>query len=160
MFKHVLTLLLLKIPLQLIGLIVLLPTTYFYKMGSLPKYLRWFDDARGIKIREGVNCRYYFGLGHCSLYKEANTTWLGRYNWLALRNAVNYFQTYILGKDQDDESAWQVFKYIDIPKTQYQLRVRVGYKVERELGHRKKMQELNIPAQWVFSISLRNRKKQ
>lgn len=79
---------LVSIPLQLIGIIILLPVCLYQgtSLKPLPKLLRWFDNADQFV---GRNTDTYF-----DIYRSG---WWNRYIWMAFRNPLNYFGYSILG---------------------------------------------------------------
>lgn len=78
--------LLVSVPLQLAGMIILFPFTYIYQIGALPIWLRWFDSADP-----------YVGRNTETIELETKKGWMNRYYWLALRNPINYFSYKYLG---------------------------------------------------------------
>ena len=87
-FTHILILLLVCIPLELIGCIVLLPVVY-YQGGvftQLPRIIRWFDNAD-----------QFIGRDTSTYQAVAESGWWNRYLWLAFRNPSNYFGYTVLG---------------------------------------------------------------
>ena len=106
MLKHILILLLVKLPLQILGLPILAIALLFVPRDKevLPKFLRWFDNYE-LHLRDdgddGLSGPHYIR----SKWKDP-TGWLARFNWLALRNPVNYFQYKVLGfKTEGDWAA-------------------------------------------------------
>lgn len=90
------------LPLQLVGIIVLLPTVFLNHrlVGSLlptnarellklPAFLKWFDSA-DLYEEFGRDPETY-------VEKVAPLGWWERYKWLALRNPLNYFGYKVLG---------------------------------------------------------------
>lgn len=149
-YLHFLTWLFIVFPLDLLGLLLLPCVTKKYSLGSFPYLMRWFDDKRGTLL-EGIGREEFiasFGLDHWNKFMTANDTWVGRYVWAALRNPTNYFQHEVLGKDQYDPSAWLIAR-------DGFLRIRIGYKIEDDPAHQRRLALLDIPAQWVFSIGIR-----
>jgi hypothetical protein len=65
------------------------------KKETLPRFIRWFDNNE-LHLRadgdDGLSGPDYIR----SKWKDP-TGWLARFNWLALRNPVNYFQYAVLG---------------------------------------------------------------
>jgi hypothetical protein len=90
LFKHLLILLLVSIPLQIIGAIILLPVCYLVKSTRLPYYLRWFDCAD-----------FYIGRDTSTYENIIKTGAWNRYTWLAWRNPTNYFEYVVLGVKVD-----------------------------------------------------------
>ena len=87
LFKNSLIFFALSLPLMLVGIIVLIPLVALgYEIGKLPVLFRWFDSAdpfvgRNTEVIESVNTQ-----GRKAIY-----------NWLALRNPINYFNYKYLG---------------------------------------------------------------
>lgn len=96
LIKDLASFLFIQLPLQLVGILILLPVCYFYRIGELPKALRFFDSAdpfigRDTSVIDKLNTNPrstpYF------VYNDLIT----RYNWLAFRNPINYFGYKYLG---------------------------------------------------------------
>lgn len=156
--KHILILITLKLPIQLIGILICYPICCKYKLGQFPKWCKWFDDYKGRHIKN-QNANYvvkWFGSQHHALYKEYNKTPLKRYIWCAFRNPINVFQHEVLGKHYKQKtSLWEFYKYYKIPLINKYLRIRIGYKVG-DKAHQYMVEKLNFHYQWVFSIGVRN----
>ena len=89
LIKHLLIFLVLSIPLQLFGAMILLavlPMQRSKGLINLPYFLRWFDNA---DIYLGRNTETY--------EKITKGSFLQHYLWLAWRNPTNYFNYAILG---------------------------------------------------------------
>lgn len=120
---NLLMLLFCTLPLQLVGMIVLLiiVPTLSRSVSKLPDWLAWFDNAENIYLdendpdRDGLSGPSYYrrddlGIANAEGPFDGNDDialfrlWWNRYNWLALRNPINYFQYEILGAkiDEDD----------------------------------------------------------
>ncbi len=90
----VLTLIVVILPLELLGIIILFPILLVYRNSeSLPGPLRWFDNydihskERDRSVYEGIVRTGQQSLGGL----------IYRYYWLALRNPLNYFGYTVLG---------------------------------------------------------------
>ena len=96
---HLMKWLFIKIPMQLLGMIVLAPLLLFIPRDKeyLPKYFKWFDNADYYRKPKGSQIDGLSGdPGYRNQFKDP-TGWWARYCWLALRNPINYFQYYKLG---------------------------------------------------------------
>ena len=93
---NVLSFVLLQIPLQLIGIIILPILCLFYPIGSLPRIVRWFDSADPFAGRDTSVIDTLNTDPKASPYFWRNA-YLTRYNWLAFRNPTNYFNYFVLG---------------------------------------------------------------
>ena len=97
MLRHILTLLLIKLPLQLLGLPILAVVLLFVPKDkeTLPSAFRWWDNYE-LHLRDdgddGLSGPDY----HRSKWKNPEG-WIARFSWLALRNPINYFQYRHLG---------------------------------------------------------------
>ena len=151
--------LLVKLVVQLIGVFLLIPVTYRYKLGEFPRWAKWWDDYRGRWLHDNTDavCINMFGKGHCDMYDRYNSTWWGRYKWAAFRNACNYFQHEPLGKWYIQGHVEQYYGYIPLVFG-LKLRYNIGYKFF-SVEHARHMQSLGIPLQFVFSIGLRRDRK-
>lgn len=197
--KHFIVFLLVKLPLQLVGTVLLALYLPFHNRlrpvvtdeqgnivdksanESLPKVLRWFDNHT-IYLNNGVyDATSVDGLSGGYEYRKWAKNpegFLARYLWLAWRNPVNYFQTFVLGYAPSknckhykesrfpavppyndyyielDNGVWErsYFKPIKWLK-KFALRLRIGYKLKHDDG----LSQINSnsPAQWVFSIGIR-----
>ncbi len=147
---HIITLVTVKLPLQVIGIVILPIVTRYYQIGQFPWYVRWFDDTKAVIMARNpsIVCGNEFGTEHCEMFHKYNSTWFGRYIWTAWRNACNYFQHFVLGKSHFDPDIWLISR-------DGFLRVRIGYKIGDTVEYRTRRQEIGIPAQWVFSIGFR-----
>ena len=91
--------------LRAVGIVILVPITYKYRLGDFPRWCRWFDDYRGYRMSKlsKLNrlpwCVQHFGEGHCDLYNKYNDSWYLRYVWSAWRNTTNYFKHQTIGID-------------------------------------------------------------
>jgi hypothetical protein len=83
---HLLILLLVSLPLQLLGIIVLAIVCPIIGDKPLPKILRWFDNAD-----------QYIGRDTSTYLAVRASGWFNNYCWLALRNPCNYFGYVVLG---------------------------------------------------------------
>ena len=96
---HLLKWLLIKIPMQLLGMIILAPLLLFIPRDKeyLPRMFKWFDNADYYRKPKGSLIDGLSGdPEHRNQYKDP-TGWWARYYWLAIRNPINYFQYYKLG---------------------------------------------------------------
>lgn len=125
--KHLLTLILVKIPAQLAGLVAvalgLLTRKNDTRYASnkltdqrLPKCMKYWDIGDKIDLKYGLNGDFGYqskflldsdqSLGSTALQTATNPSksdlFKMRYNWLALRNPANYFQHNILGVQSSD----------------------------------------------------------
>lgn len=113
LLRHTLVLLLMKVPLQLVGIVVLLPVLAVLNIKGpidrLPRPLRWFDNAESFLVERGLKVTEEIDGVYGDVYDPADKSWLSRtwqsYVWLGWRNPVNYFQTVTLGRVVDDTSA-------------------------------------------------------
>lgn len=96
--KHLFILICVTLPLQLVGVIILLPVCYVVGPNPLPKYLRWFDNADQYIQRDTST---YFAVRDSGI--------LNMYYWLSIRNPLNYFGYMILGFKQSDSLTTQTF---------------------------------------------------
>lgn len=81
LIKHLTILILVCIPLEILGILILLPICWFSRNSIyLPKALRWFDNA---DLYVGRDPKVYL--------EVCQKGTLYRYYWLALRNPLNYF---------------------------------------------------------------------
>jgi len=94
--KEILSFLCIQLPLQLLGAVILLPVCYFYKIGKLPRVLRWFDSADPFVGRDTSVIDRLNDYPETSPYFRYSAYWT-RYNWLAWRNPLNYFGYKYLG---------------------------------------------------------------
>jgi hypothetical protein len=78
--------LLVCIPLQLVGSVLLLILCCFFNIGKLPRLFRWFDSADP-----------FVGRDTSVIDKVSTDGWYARYTWLAWRNPLNYFGYKVLG---------------------------------------------------------------
>lgn len=85
-FNNLLLLLLINIPLEILGWIILLPVCFLSKKDKLPVILRWFDNAD-----------LYIDRDTSTYLNVIKSGWFNRYCWLAFRNPCNYFGYKILG---------------------------------------------------------------
>lgn len=180
--KHLVVYLVIILPLELIGLIVLLLVLPFLSKDreDLPRLVRWFDNHELYTkqdIQDGID-----GLaGDIPFRKKNNIYPYGpynylrnlwhRYNWLALRNPLNYFQYKVLGRKRKDVSILkklvgspfvgdlkgqkQGLRYMELDDNIWEiyyvkrlygsrgLRVRIGYKISKD----------NKYCQWVLVIN-------
>ena len=103
LLKHLALFLGITLPLQLIGIVLLIPTTLLYDIGKLPKVLRWYDSAdpfvnRDTSVIESIN------KGTSSYYPHTTNRLVlafHKYCWLAFRNPLNYFEYIHLGVKAD-----------------------------------------------------------
>lgn len=127
--------------------------------GQLPSWLYWFATP---------DSNMFGCLGDRGFYeehKDKTDTWLGRW-WVCTlwqwRNTSHGFSVFILGVDDRDKeliTKWETdrsyFKLVDgvgfdfkgsikYPFVTYRLRCRFGWKLHQDLNH---------PAEYVFSIS-------
>lgn len=99
--KHLTILLLISIPLQILGLLILLPVVAFYDIGKLPRALRWFDSAdpftgRNTEVIDRTNQGGWLKDSPAGTYSKLATIW-NKYIWIAWRNPTNYFGYKVLG---------------------------------------------------------------
>lgn len=105
--KHLLILTSVKLPLQLVGIPIMLVYFRFFNDESrirLPKYLKWF----------GVWEHKSYGINGDDAWRRAHdyTKWYPRFKYNVLRNPLNHFQWEVLGKDNitDIDNLWNVFR--------------------------------------------------
>ena len=98
--KHIIVWILVELPLTLIGIPVLAIALLFIprEATELPRYLKWFDSW---DVGLQGNGRYYDEL-------KDKTGWWGRFNWLALRNPINYFNYKVMGCKPDSGYMWYI----------------------------------------------------
>lgn len=109
---HTIKLLFIKIPMQILGMIILAPVLLFIPKDRehLPRVLRWFDNADYYRKPKGSLIDGLSGdPGFRAQYKDP-TAWWPRYYWLAIRNPINYFQYYKLGKAYNLEDVNMIWK--------------------------------------------------
>lgn len=111
--KHILSWLLIIFPLTLLGMVVLAIVLPFIPRDreTLPRCIRWWDNHEA-HLKEMADD----GLSGPPDYRAALLAkgtdpegFLARYNWLALRNGLNYFQYKVMGFQVQDD-----FKVISI----------------------------------------------
>jgi hypothetical protein len=160
LLKHIAQLLLLKLPTQLLGILILPVVCIFFELGKFPRFLRAFDDVRARTVirhhnRGDIHFGYNnFGARHMELFNKYNSNFVGRYIWAAFRNAVNGFQHYHLGLRLNDiAKIWQLNSEFKLFGSVY-FRYHLGYKFY-SLQHAEHMEEIDIPLQWVFSTGIR-----
>jgi hypothetical protein len=99
LLKHFLTLLFVKLPVQVAGIPILAVVLLFGPRDKeyLPSAFRWWDNHEryfdGNKSDDGLS-----GPDYIRNKWSDPTGWLARFNWLALRNPANYFQHRVLGR--------------------------------------------------------------
>lgn len=164
-----------ELPLQLIGMIVLLPLCAFYDIGKLPRVFRYFDSADPFVGRDTSVIDLLNTVPALSPYYVINPYWT-KYNWLAIRNPLNYFQYSVLGfqftgKEQmsisgdpnvgDNTGKVPGFKHIEMDDGHYEylLVKRIGQKacIYIRIGH-KIGKDDNKAGDWcqkVFTVSYR-----
>lgn len=97
--KHLSIMLVVSLPLQLLGSLILIPATMIWDIGHLPRCLRWFDSAdpftgRDTSVIKSINS------GKSNYYPHITNKLLivlHKYLWLAWRNPINYFEYKVLG---------------------------------------------------------------
>lgn len=75
-----------ELPLQLLGISILLPICYFYNLGQFPKIVRWFDIADFYTTRDTSSAQLVNTQGI-----------LAKFVYCAFRNPINYFGYFIEG---------------------------------------------------------------
>jgi hypothetical protein len=87
--KHLLTLIFVLIPLELLGIPLLALVLLFvpHETTSLPRLFQWWDNYDGV----------IDGTGDYLAEHQNGSIWWRRFNWLALRNPLNYFQYQHMG---------------------------------------------------------------
>lgn len=100
--KALIIFLIILLPLQLIGAIILLPTCYIVGNSFLPKFLRWFDNADSFVGRDDSTY----------LVVRATGPW-NTYCWLAWRNPLNYFGYVVLGIKFTTEAQQTIYSGIN-----------------------------------------------
>lgn len=112
--KHTLTFLFIVLPLNIAGVLILPLVLPFIPKDAekLPKYFRWFDNheiyyAHMHKNIDGLagSAKYRSQQGLTKDSSALKLFWV-RYKWLALRNAINYFQYKYLGLNWLTDSAY------------------------------------------------------
>ena len=108
---HLITLIMLKLPLQLIGVLVLFIYFRFFNgpyNTRLPKYLKWFGvwEGKSYGINGDAAWRYArkentFKGKDGKIYYEYEG-WLPRFQYNALRNPLNHFQWEVLGRKRPE----------------------------------------------------------
>lgn len=105
LIKHLSILVLVSIPLQLLGIIILLPVVVYchYTCNTkLPKCIAWFDSFDLYSDRDK------------SVYLQViESGILKRYIWLAFRNPLNYFGYKVLGIQVGDIPLKQLYYHGD-----------------------------------------------
>lgn len=96
---HTAKFLLIKIPMQLLGMVVLAPVLVFVPKNAqhLPKAFKWLDNADYYRKVVGEQTDGLSGDPGIRARWKNPDGWLARYYWLAIRNPINYFQYYKLG---------------------------------------------------------------
>ena len=100
---NILSFLLIQLPLQLIGALVLLPVCYFYDIGEFPRVFRWFDSADPYIGRDVSVINHVSSLG-----------WTSKYVWTAFRNPTNYFCYRYLGFDFTGKEGYNITGSLDV----------------------------------------------
>lgn len=168
--KHLAVLFLVCLPLQALGILILLPVcAIFRESNQLPKDLRWFDSADSYVGRD------------TSVYDAVRSSGIwNRYVWLAFRNPLNYFGYKILGihPQTSIEAIYEPIPGLDIGDTThpglysaealidnkryfeyyliYQYKRFPKYCFRFRMGHKLKYikeNQLNSYIQWVMVIS-------
>lgn len=155
LLKHFLTLLFIKLPVQLAGIPILAVLLLFVPKDReyLPKLFRWWDNHEryfeGNKSDDGLS-----GPDYIRNTWAQPCGWLARFTWLALRNPANYFQYQVLGRIRHAQ--------YDIIKAEGDLNVGThewntrGYYYQEVLNGREKLWELYIVyplyRQWHFRL--------
>jgi hypothetical protein len=113
LINKTLQLLLVTLPLQLVGAVILLPLCIFYDVGRLPRMFRYFDSAdpyigRDITVITQINDGRFW-----QQYSPLQIWW-GKYCWLAWRNPINYFEYTVSGVKVPQEGIVTVLDQPDI----------------------------------------------
>ncbi len=103
--------LLITLPLELLGMVVLAVVLPFIKREAvqLPKFVRWFDNyesyylAHNASDLDGLIGPDYYLADNKIDTSTAFKLFKARYNWLAIRNPLNYFQYMYLGAEVDEK---------------------------------------------------------
>lgn len=103
LLKHITVFLLVCVPLQLLGIILILPVVYFSKDYQLPYLFRWFDCADFYVNRDTST---YIAL------VDSGSKW-NRYTWLAFRNPINYFDYQYLGYKWTGQEVYTTYSSIE-----------------------------------------------
>lgn len=109
--KHLLTLISIKLPLQIVSIPILAIALLFYLKDKrckgdlhdqrLPDFLKWLDNGDVLDRAYGLNGDLGYQLKYSNL-ESPWTLYIMRLNWLAFRNPINYFQYHKLGIQQED----------------------------------------------------------
>ncbi len=112
LLKGLSTLLLVLLPLEVLGWVVLLPATYLQgtSLEPLPRFLRWYDNADSFVGRDVST--------YMNVYKSG---WFNRYSWLAFRNPLNYFGYIVLGANIESVKSKTIFKIVSSLDTKTQI---------------------------------------
>jgi len=153
--KHFLTLLFIKLPVQVAGIPILAVLLLFVPRDEekLPDAFRWWDNHEryfpGNQSDDGLS-----GPPEIRNRWSNPEGWLARFNWLALRNPANYFQHRVLGRTANS--------FADRVKVKGDLKVGThewntrGYYYQEVLNGREKLWELYIVQplykQWHFRL--------
>lgn len=100
---NLLSFLLIQLPLQLIGIILLYPVCAVYPIGAFPALLRWFDSADP-----------YVGRDTSVIRKVQAQSLYERYNWVAFRNPINYFAYKYLGFRFPEKTRYTLVGNLDV----------------------------------------------
>jgi hypothetical protein len=136
------------------------------------------------KFDRPVTCRKLFGTGHCVLYSEYNRTPFKRYIWTAFRNSTNVLVHEILGRKVNANPqaleivtkghyrtletlgrtkvfGWEYSRFdgdeLKIPGIPLYIRLRIGYKIGKDLDHIKSLTKIGFPLAYVFDIGIRHK---
>lgn len=86
LIKGLTTFIIVILPLQLVGILILYPVCYLVGPKPLPAFLRWFDNAD-----------QYIGRDTSVYFSVRDSGTANIYYWLAIRNPLNYFGYQVLG---------------------------------------------------------------
>src|SRR3982750_1965184 len=90
LIKGLITLSLVILPLELVGILILYPVCRLRGPKPLPVFLNWFDNAD-----------HYFGRDTSVYFAGRDSGPYEMYYWLAIRNPLNYFGYSVLGVTLD-----------------------------------------------------------
>lgn len=148
LIKHLSIYFFISLPLIVVGIVALPVVAFFYDIGKMPIWSRWFDSADP-----------YVGRDTTTIEIINKQGWFKKYWWVAIRNPINYFSykylSFVLDEDAlfilegepnvgDSTGDIPGYKYIEViqkDKTYYEyyyikkwsktkcFRFRMGYKI-------------------------------
>ena len=96
--KHLLVLLLVKLPIQFMGIPIVATVLLLRpKVNRLPSLFKWWDVGDELDRVYGLKGDLGYQADMIKKGYDPDGFW-SKFNWLALRNPANYFQHHVLGK--------------------------------------------------------------